>query len=209
MAAKQLEEMLEAEMKLLNDRVRHDLPLTEAEWAAWRQWMGLVPSSSSSGRRKKKRRKRRLPRRVRIRRCGQGFRSRSSLSGAQCSLLLSTGLRCSASWPLWTRRTVLRFFRLRHVQGWFYWLFCTSRCCAFLVGSPPLGLHHGRYGSPGGVVPVVCNNRCLWSRSRFFCAVAAHQQGRLHHCDDAQIMQFIVEVILLVLVGCPALEHGY
>ena len=116
---------------------------------------------------------------------------------------------CSASWPLWTRRTVLRFFRLRHVQGWFYWLFCTSRCFAFLVGSPPLGLHHGRYGSPGGVVPVVCNNRCLWSRSRFFCAVAAHQQGRLHHCDDAQIMQFIVEVILLVLVGCPALEHGY
>ena len=81
--AKQLEEMLEAEMKLLNDRVRHDLPLTEAEWAAWRQWMGLVPSSSSSGRRRKKKRsKRRLPRRVRIRRCGQGFRSRSSLSGA-------------------------------------------------------------------------------------------------------------------------------
>ena len=42
--AKQLKEMVEAEMKLLNDRVRHDLPLTEAEWAAWRQWMGLVPS---------------------------------------------------------------------------------------------------------------------------------------------------------------------
>ena len=51
-------------MKLLNDRVRHDLPLTEVEWAAWRQWMGLVPSSSSSARRRKrkKRRKKKLPR---------------------------------------------------------------------------------------------------------------------------------------------------
>ena len=55
--------------------------------------------------RKKKRRKRRLLRGVWIRRCGQGSRSRSSFSGAQCSFLLSTGLRCSASWPVCTRRT--------------------------------------------------------------------------------------------------------
>ena len=51
-------------MKLLNDKVRHDMPLTEAEWAAWRQWMGIVPSSSSSAgkrRKRKKRRKKRLP----------------------------------------------------------------------------------------------------------------------------------------------------
>ena len=62
--AKQQEEKHEAKMKLLNDRVRHDLPLTEAEWAARRQWMGLVPYSSSSGRRRKrkKRRKRKAPR---------------------------------------------------------------------------------------------------------------------------------------------------
>ena len=62
--AKQREEKYEAKMTLLNDRVRLDLPLTEAEWAAWRQWMGLVPSSSSSARRRKrkKRRKRRTPR---------------------------------------------------------------------------------------------------------------------------------------------------
>ena len=51
---------------------------------------------------------RRLPRGARIRRCGQGFRSRSSLSGAQCSLLLLTGLRCSASWLVCTRRTAPR-----------------------------------------------------------------------------------------------------
>ena len=61
--AKQQEEKYEAKMTLLNDRVRLDLPLTEAEWAAWRQWMGLVSSSSSSARRRKrkKRRKRKLP----------------------------------------------------------------------------------------------------------------------------------------------------
>ena len=29
---------------------------------------------------------------------------------ALCSLLLSTGPRCSASWPVWTRRKVLRYF---------------------------------------------------------------------------------------------------
>ena len=67
-----------------------------------------APSSQAGRRKRKKRRRRRLPRGVRIRRCGQGFRSRSSLSGAQCSLLLSTGLRCSASWPVCTRRTAPR-----------------------------------------------------------------------------------------------------
>ena len=171
---------------------------------------GPCPSSSSSGRRRKKKRsKRRLPRRVRIRRCGQGFRSRSSLSGAQCSLLLSTGLRCSALWPLWTRRTVLPIFRLWHVQGWFYWLFCTSRCFAFFVGRPT-----ARSASWPVWITWWCCACCVqqqvpWVSKSVFCAVAAHEQGRLHHCDDAQIMQFIVEVILLVLVECPALEHGY
>ena len=56
-------------------RVHHGLPLTEANWAAWPGKM----------RKRKKRRKRRLPRGVRIWRCGQGFRSRSSLSAVQCS----------------------------------------------------------------------------------------------------------------------------
>ena len=60
--AKQQEEKYEAKMKLLNDRVRHDLPLTEVEWAAWRQWMGLVPSSSARRRKRKKRRNSSWPR---------------------------------------------------------------------------------------------------------------------------------------------------
>ena len=79
-----------------------------------------IPSSasSSSKRKRKKRSKRKLPKSssgVRIRRCGQGFRSRSSFSGAQCSLLLTTGPRCSASWPVWTRRTRMQLvgFSLR------------------------------------------------------------------------------------------------
>ena len=67
-------------------------------------------SSASLGpkRSRKKRRKKKAPRGVRIRRCGRGFGSRSSLSGALCSLWLSAGLRCLASWPVRTRRTVMR-----------------------------------------------------------------------------------------------------
>ena len=62
------QEMHERRMQLLNQRVGLDLPLTEAEWAAWRQWMGIVPSSSSSAgkRRKRKKRKKRLPRTRRL-----------------------------------------------------------------------------------------------------------------------------------------------
>ena len=56
-------ERKERRMQVLNREVRDDLPLTEAEWAAWR---GLPPahSSSSSGekrRKRKKKRKRKLP----------------------------------------------------------------------------------------------------------------------------------------------------
>ena len=112
------------------------------------------------GRGRKKRRK--LPkssslqssRGVRIRRCGQGSRSRSSLSGAQCSLWSSTGLRCSASWPVCTRRTVMRSsFRQWHVQGSFCGYFVP--CAVFLLWSlsagPPPGRHHGRSGPEGHV----------------------------------------------------------
>ena len=110
--AKQQKAKHEAKMKLLNDRVSHDLPLTEAEWAAWRQWMGLVPSSSSSGRRRKrkKRRKRRLPRGVRIRRCGHG-RALVLRGFIMCPLPYCAGRR---QWQ-W------------YVHGWVYW--CCSSCC--------------------------------------------------------------------------------
>ena len=42
----------EAVMRVINRRVRDDLPLTEAKWAAWRQWSGLrvdAPFSSVRG----------------------------------------------------------------------------------------------------------------------------------------------------------------
>ena len=117
--AKQQEEKHEAKMKLLNDRVRHDLPLTEAEWAAWRQWMGLVPSSSSSARRrkKKKRRKRRLPRGVRIRRCGHGRALFLRGSVSLCSLAYCRSGRAGRRQWQW------------YVLGWFFW--CSSRCVPF------------------------------------------------------------------------------
>ena len=48
------EEEHKRRMQALNNRVRHDLALTEAEWAAWRKWMGLASSSPSSAGRKRK-----------------------------------------------------------------------------------------------------------------------------------------------------------
>ena len=139
----------EEKMQELKRRVQVDLPLSAAERLAWRQWIVAYAASSSSiagkRRKRKKRSKRKLPKSssgVRIRRCGQGFRSRSSFSGAQCSLLLTTGPRCSTSWPVRNRRTVM----------------CSS--CARLVFLAILHLtlcflpclqardarHHGRYG---------------------------------------------------------------
>ena len=91
----------------------------------------------SSKRKRKKRSKRKLPKSssgVRIRRCGQGFRSRSSFSGAQCSLLLTTGSRCSFHGRYGTEEQL----RAPHVQGWFSWLFCTSRCVSFPVFRPEM-----------------------------------------------------------------------
>ena len=83
------EEKHERRMQLLNQRVGHDMPLTEAEWAAWRQWMGIVPSSSSSAgtkRKRKKKRKKKLPR------SGYKFLPRSRrLFGTNSTLFLREG----------------------------------------------------------------------------------------------------------------------
>ena len=154
--AQQQEEKHEERMLALNRRVRDDLPLTAAEHAAWRQWMGLASSSTAAGKRRKRKKKRRrkLPkissfrssRCVRIWRCGQGFRSRSSLSGAQCSVWSSTGLRCSASWPACTRRTSgmckTGFTGYSAPRAVFLVLLSSGP----LSAGPPLGLHHGRHG---------------------------------------------------------------
>ena len=102
-------------------------------------------SASAPKRTRKKRRKRRLPLGVQTRRCGQGSRS-----GAQCSLLLSTGPRCLASWPIWTRRTVLFVFVVNHCSG--IGFSGDSACRAVflsLLSSGPDARHPGRYGPEG------------------------------------------------------------
>ena len=72
--------------------VRSGFSMSEWMWEVVRR--RRVLRQKGRGRKKKKRKRRKLPkssslqssRGVRIRRCGQGSRSRSSLSGAQCSL---------------------------------------------------------------------------------------------------------------------------
>ena len=105
-------------------------------------------ASSSSKRKRKKRSKRKLPKSssgVRLRRCGQRFRSRSSFSGAQCSLVLTTGPRCSTSWPVRNRSTVtcsscarLVFLAISHLA------LCFLPCLQVRDAR-----HHGRYGPEG------------------------------------------------------------
>ena len=93
-------------------------------------------ASSVPKRTRKKSIKRRLPRGVRI-------HSRSSLSRAQCSLLLSTGLKCSASWRPYVQEGQLHALRRLwqwQVLCWFGWLRCTSRL---------VPLHHVRFGPEG------------------------------------------------------------
>ena len=85
------EEEHERRMQALNQRVRHDLSLTEAEWAAWRKWMLLASSSTSSAgkrRKRKKRKKKKLPRGgTRPRRSGHSSTSPSVLAVLFCVLV--------------------------------------------------------------------------------------------------------------------------
>ena len=84
------------------------------------------------------------------RRCGQGFHSRSSLSGAPCSLGSSTGLRCPASLSVCTRRTSPRSSSILAVaSARLVWLRCTSRYVPFWRRQAQDALHHGRYGPEG------------------------------------------------------------
>ena len=97
-------------------------------------------ASSAPKRTRKKRRKRRLPRVVRIRRCGRGLRSRSSLSGA-----------CSASWPVCARRTVARSSSILAVACARLVLLVTMLLvlCFFPCRQGQDALHLGWYGSEG------------------------------------------------------------
>ena len=145
-------------------------------------------ASSAPKRTRKKRRKRRLPRGVRIRRCGHGLRSRSSLSGA-----------CSASWTVCATRTVARSSSVLAVACARLVLLVTmvlDLCSEQLTSGPRWSTlwlvwtqkHFHVYVSfparldllvtqqvqfcrclPGGSVPVVCNNKCFGSRSADNC----------------------------------------
>ena len=150
------EEEKERKKKEAQEKANLELAKRDLWWAqhladkkAKLERSGIPSSTSSSSKRKRKKRsKRKLPKSssgVRIRRCGQGFRSRSSFSGAQCSLLLTMGPRCSTSWPVRNRRTVtcsscarLVFLAILHLA-----------LCFLLCLQARDARHHGRYGAEG------------------------------------------------------------
>ena len=162
-----------------------------------------APSSQPGRRKRKKRRKRRLPRGVRIRRCGQGSRAMfpsfvdwpemlGIMAGmyqkdssalvfvlavafttlvwlvtmhlALCSLLASPGPGCAASWPIWTRRTVLfvhssSFLAVACAQLVF-WLRCSSRCFLRCRQAQMLGILADMEQIDSYAVGWFCLSRC-------------------------------------------------
>ena len=114
---------------------------------------------------------------------------------ALCSLLLSTGPRCSASWPVWTRRTVmcsglstgfaLCFLRCRQAHDVRHHGRCDQRrtVCSDTVGA--LGVHRWFCWSFCFLrcIPNVCRlvyytrHRRCWGRGR---ARHRHRQWHVH-----------------------------
>ena len=146
----------EAQMLKLSERIRHDMPLTESEWAVvplasllfWQEEEKEEEEETSS----------RWP------------RSSSTTEVACPWLLIWCSSRCI---PFVCRQdSAARHYgrngperqcsscasrRFRHMQGWFCW-YCTSRCvhsCRRRQATD--ACHHGRYGSEGAVRGAVQN----------------------------------------------------
>ena len=126
-------------MQVMNRRVRDDLLLTEAEWAAWRQWSGLPPASSSSSGKRRKKRKKKLPRgppqssvRFGWSRPHQAsheapLERRCPLTPAECEYVCDVLGSCSAvrsiMIPSWASRLVENgFHRSEHADSLPFWL---------------------------------------------------------------------------------------
>ena len=193
-----------------------------------------LPPGASSRRRKgrkkrKKRRKKKAPkssslrssRGVRIRRCWQGFRSRSSLSGARvCSFPCSSfawlvcWLRCcSRSVPFVVGRPeMLRIMagtdqRYSYVVGWFFWCW-TSSCVPLRCLQAQDACHHGWYGPERAVRGAVQKTAdfpqlqfivkssiaLLWCKGRFFMALTIQQT------------LVIPQLLLYMVVDAPGLQ---
>ena len=154
----------EAKMPKLGEKIRHDVPLTEAEWAALYQWQGISPkpSSSSSGKRRK-RKKQKLPRSSSLSSCSRA-RRRQWQRHAHCAGFLGD-VSPRAVFPSVVVRpamlgimafvnqkdstTLCRFWQW-HVQGWFYWVRCTLRYVPFWRRQAQDAPHLGRYGPDYG-----------------------------------------------------------
>ena len=106
--------------------------------------------------------------------------SSSNFLSAFASLWSTTGPRCSASWPVWTRGD-------SYAVGWFCWC-CTSRCFPSCCRQAPDAWHHGRSGPEG-----------TFHALRF---PQWHVQGSFCWCFTPRA------VFLQWLSGSDALHHG-
>ena len=102
---------------------------------------------------------------------------------------------------------------------------CFSRCVPSCCRQAQDARHHGRYGSPGGAVPVVCNNRCLGlevqktavSPQLLFINKVVHipvEVPRFSHGPDCltdqrdpQLLDTVVDAPVLLVVPVPGHLH--
>ena len=121
----------EAKMKELSEKIRHDLPLADADLAAWRRWVGTTSSASSSAGRRRKRNKR---------------RRKAFLMWAWMRSLRGSVLMCSS--PYCKNGRACRRQLQWYVHGWVYW--CRSpRCVPFFCSQAQDARRFGRYEPEG------------------------------------------------------------
>ena len=161
-------------MQELDRRVQNDVPLTPAESRAWMRWAGHLPPKK-----RKKRRKRKLPRNSSRPRLAAGHLGRCGPEGHLCrdteTASVARAVRTwkpglstshwSATWPVWTRRTVLvqhsgfhaflrEDFLSRSSSTWT--VVCSGWFCITIRHIPQLPVLQGRRYFPVAVLERGC-----------------------------------------------------
>ena len=117
---------------------------------------------------------------------------------------LSSGPRCSASWPVWTRRI------FRHVQGLVCWYLTMSLAlCSSWLSQAQGARHHGWHGPRDSYVEV---HRCSsWTRS-LICPLVCYEWRRgpdnAENCLAIPHVQFIITVVVTPFRCAVAVLHG-
>ena len=167
LTAAALRQRKEEERKREQEKVRERKKEQEKELALLEKAL-LSRELAGKRRKRKKRRKRRTPRtssrslRGRARRRQRQWHARKAGFPGYVPLLAVFPLRCSASLPVWTRRTVARSSSIPAVQGsycWFYCWLCVPFGCRQARGQ--VGMDQKNNYAVCGFYWRRCSSRCV------------------------------------------------